>query len=31
MKGRCDECGMEDVVVMSITMSNEGGETTLCN
>jgi len=31
MKGKCDECGMEDVEVLSITKNNESGKTTLCN
>lgn len=30
MIGRCDECGMENVEVMSIT-KNKGEKTTLCN
>jgi len=31
MKGRCDECGMEDVEVLSIKKDNKGEKTTLCN
>jgi hypothetical protein len=31
MKGRCDECGMENIEVMSITKNNNGEKTTLCN
>jgi hypothetical protein len=31
MKGRCDECGMENVEVMSVTKDDKGEKTTLCN
>ncbi len=31
MKGRCDECSMENVEVMSITKNNKGEKITLYN
>ncbi|CAN5812513.1 hypothetical protein BH23THE1_BH23THE1_14450 [soil metagenome] len=31
MKGRCDECGMENVEVKSITKNNKVEKITLCN
>lgn len=31
MKGRCDECGMENVEVMSVTKNDKGEKTNLCN
>ena len=31
VKGRCEECGMENVEVMSIKRNNEGEKITLCN
>ena len=31
MKGKCDECGMENVEVMSITKNDKGEKITLCN
>jgi hypothetical protein len=31
MKGRCDECGMENVEVMSIKKNNKGEYSALCN
>jgi hypothetical protein len=31
MKGKCDECGMENVEVMSIKKTNSNKEIVLCN
>lgn len=31
MRGRCEECGMENVEVMSITKDNKDEKITLCN
>ncbi len=31
MRGRCDECGMENVEVMTIKKDNKDENITLCN
>jgi hypothetical protein len=31
MIGKCDECGMENVEVMSVKQANSNKEITLCN
>ena len=31
MKGRCDQCGMENVEVMTIKKDNKEEKITLCN
>ncbi len=31
MKGKCEECGLENVEVLTVKLKNSGKEKTLCN
>ncbi len=31
MKGKCEDCGMDDVEVMTVKLRNSDKEKTLCN